>query len=436
MTPYTPSPILDPLQQFNPSNVFIPDPIRNDGYNLYLRWLYDQTTKTIPLWQTARYQARANRYYTNRWPLKYQLIDFYEEILKDTHLYAIVQNRKAKVLGTEWSLVSEDGVADLKAKRLLQHKWFDDFQNHTIDALFYGYSLIQLDDVNNDGEIEVVHNIERRNVVPEYNSLRIRPTDYNTGIDLSQLSDVILIDTKSLGIYELACVPVLYKRSAMAAWTEHSEIFSTNFMIAKVDVNDADAVQRLKNDLQAAGRERIAILAHDESLELKEQSSSDTYRIYKELIETLNAEMSKLFVGQTMTSDKGSSYAQANVHQMTAQEIAELDQKWVAAHINDMLIPKLISEFNYPLKGLHFKWNDSRQAPLTDKIRLFDMLGKYFDISAQEIEANFGVDVEPKLQTLPDTSVIDDGDNTPLPIGDTQSIDGVDTNDNGEGFES
>jgi len=367
------------------------------------------------------------------------LIDMYEEILKDTHLYAIIQNRKAKVLGTEWSLVNDDGVADVKAKRLLQHKWFNDFQNHTIDALFFGYSLIQLDDVNNDGLIETVHCVERRNVVPEYNHVRYRPTDYNFGIDIDKdLDDVIMIDTKNLGILELACVPVLYKRSTLASWVEHAEIFSSNFMIAKVDVNDGDAVERLKRDLKMAGRERIAILSHDETLELKEQSASDTFKIYKELIELIDGQLSKLFVGQTMTSDSGSSYSQAGVHQQTAQEIAELDQQWVASHINDLLIPKLIEVFDYPLQGLHFKWNDARQAPLLEKKAVFDMLLKYYDVSAAEIEANFGVEVEPKLQMTPDANDIEnadeisDTDTTPLPVKNpVKNNDAIDTDSGG-----
>jgi phage gp29-like protein len=386
-------------------NQFTINPIRNDGLNNSLRYIYDQSPKTMQLWQTARLLARANRYYNQQWPLKYYLIDFYDEILKDAHLSAMIQNRKAKVLGEAWSIVDSDNVKDPEAEQLLQKKWFTDFCDKTIDAKFYGYSLIELDDTNNDGFIDQVHCIERRNVVPEYNSIRIYPTDINNGIDLKELPNCILIDTKELGLLETAGPLILYKRSALASWTEHAELFSAPFIVAKSDVNDKTASSRLKNDMRTLGRERIAVIAQGEEIDIKDQGQSDTFRIYNELIARTNSEIAKLFVGQTMTSDQGSSYSQADVHKDTAQEIAEQDQQWVADWVNDALFPRLI-EIGYPLTGKRFKWNISRMAPLNDRIKLFEMLSKNYDIAASVIEETFGVQVTAKLQQ-PDATVIE-----------------------------
>ncbi len=384
----------------------------DSSLNKDLKWLHNIYPQSLVKWQMARKEARADRYYINKWPLKHYLIDHYEEILKDAHLYAIVNNRKAKVLGEKWSLVNDEGVSNTEAKKLLEKKWFNDFIKHTLDAIFFGYSLIELDDTDGDGLVDKVFNIQRRNVVPEYNAVRSTPTDNNVGIDLANIPNAILIDTGDLGMLEMAGPLIIQKRFALPAWTEHAEIFSTNFMVAKADVNDANAVARLKADLQSAGRERIAIISPEESLDLKEQSQSDTHKIYNELIARINSELSKLFVGQTMTSDQGSSYSQADVHKDTAQEIAEQDQQWVADHINDCLIPKLIELYNYPLQGLRFKWNDSRQAPLKERIQLFDMLLKNYDISPEVIEEFLNVEVEPKLQMpSPDlTDLANEGD--------------------------
>jgi phage gp29-like protein len=373
--------------------------------NESLQYLKNLNRKTLDVWQNARRVANLNTLYPNQWPIKYSLIDVYEEILKDGHLKGIVENRKNKVIGEEWSLIDENGNPDPVAKRLLNKKWFNDWMNYTLESVLFGYSCIEFNTV--DGEVKSVELIERRCVIPEYNAIHRNPYNGQTSIDnvnvfdIDAFPDIMLIDQKHLGLLEGAVPSVVRKRYALAAWAEHTEIFCLNFLWGKTDLNDPIKKNNMFQQLEEAGRNRIAITGLDEELQVLEQSASDAFNIYDRLIARDNSELSKLIGGQTLTSDQGSSYAQANVHKDTSTELAERDLQWTADIVNDMLIPFLIKNYNYPLEGLTFEMNLARRSSVSDRVAIFNALKSEYEMTPRQIQELFGIEVTPKLTALP-----------------------------------
>lgn len=372
-----------------------------------LKYVKNLNRKTTEVWQRARRMANMNTLYVNQWPVKYELIDVYDEILKDCHLKGVVENRKNKVLGEEWSLVNDDGNPNPLAKRLLKKKWFNDWMNHAMDSIPYGYSAIEFE-TTDEKEVKRVKLLERRNIIPEKRAFHKNPYINSTSIDnvntfsIDSYDDVMLIHNDGLGLLEGAVPNVVQKRFGLVSWAEHAEIFCLNFLWAKTDLSDSSKKNDIYQRLEEAGRNRIAVTNLDEELEVLEQSASDAFNIYDKLVARENSELSKLIGGQTLTSDQGSSYAQANVHKDTSQEQAERDQQWLADMINDELLPFLTTNYGYPFESLRFEWNLARRSPVNDRVAILKALTEAgFKVSTTQAFDLFGVEVTDSLTNLP-----------------------------------
>lgn len=353
----------------------------------------DRSRKSITDWLNAYIIAEAGQY-----PRRRELMDVYDYGLLDNHLYAVVNNRKSKVMGERFHLVDFDGEPLEKETSLLRKSWFYDFVEHSLDAIFYGYSLIELGDII-DGEISKVTLVSRRNTNPERREVLIRPSDiYGISIDEPVYRDnYILVDGKEgLGLLLRAMPNVIYKRFALAAWTEHAEKFSIPFLHGKTNITDTDAVSKLEDSLIQAGREMIIVTDHGDEIQALQIGGSDTFKIYDALTERVNSELSKLIIGQTMTTDSGSSRSQAEVHDKTLGEIAEADRELIECIVNDELLPRLRA-LGYPIpEEARFQYDLQREQSIEDQIKVYSLALQHYKVSPEKIKAVFGITVEEK----------------------------------------
>lgn len=76
-------------------------------------------------------------------------------------------------------------------------------------------------------------------------------------------------------------------------------------------------------------------------VDIKENSKSDAFNVFYQKIKALDAEMSKLILHQTMTTDNGSSKSQGNTHENTLEEVIYADEKKILAFLNNKLVPAM-----------------------------------------------------------------------------------------------
>ncbi len=332
-------------------------------------------------------------------PTIYKLVDLYEYLMLDEHLTAAIENnRKLPTLSANWILQDSSGAASDEKKALLQTEWFYDLVSSMLDSIFHGFTLTEL---QFDGkQVKDIINLERRCIIPQRKLVvPYQTARYGETWEGTEIEDLYIFRFKpqQWGLLLKAAPNVIYKRYAMAAWVEHAETFALPFMHAKTDIGDISKVTNLRNQLASAGRGRMAITDYSDELTASNISSSDAYRIYDQLAERCEKGISKLILGQTMTMADGSSRSQAEVHQDVLQLILTADMLMIETIVNTQLIPKLIN-LGYPLKGYRFCYHVTRELTLQDKINLYALLLQYYDISEEEIEEKFGVEVVAKAK--------------------------------------
>jgi phage gp29-like protein len=116
--------------------------------------------------------------------------------------------------------------------------------------------------------------------------------------------------------------------------------------------------------------------------------------VFQKLAEWLDGQLSKAVLGQTMTTDDGSSQSQATVHDGVRSEIKRDDARQLAATLNrDLIRPFVDLNFgpqeHYPL--LQFPALDEEdRASFVSAVK--DMIDRGLKVSARQIRARLNLD--------------------------------------------
>jgi SPP1 gp7 family putative phage head morphogenesis protein len=335
---------------------------------------YQRTTfkdrMQIDKWQDAINQAENPPYF-----YRYPLYTLYKWALMDAQLTSVMQTRKNKTLCETFMLVDAKGIENKELTKSFKTLPFFKFFELALDTKFWGHSLIEID-IDEKG-LSGVKLIPRHFISPERGLFLINPMISTTnGIPYrnENLNIIEVGDDDDYGLLLKASRYVIWKNYSFSDWSRHSEKYGMPTIIANTNSTDESELDNMAKDLAAVGSNGWAILAAEDKVTLLEQVNGDPYKIYQEFIKTNDEQISKLIIGQTMTTDNGSSNSQSEVHERVLDAYVEADMRWLSFVVNKQLIPFLIQQgFNY-LEGYEFVWKhlqeeDNEKDNKKDKIQ-------------------------------------------------------------------
>ena len=379
---------------------------------------------TLEEWQAAVNAAR-NPYFYNRRDLQ----RIYDGAMGDLHLFSIVDTRIKKVQTAKYKLIDAEGNEDAGAASLFAGQWYIDFLKYALESVFYGPTLVELVDQARTPSVIKLNGksvsykpllstnlIPRPHVRPEEGVFVVRTFDQaRQGIDFttSPFSNYYLLigNPHELGMLKILAPYVIAKKFALGAWSEFDDKLGIPFRWVNMMGTDKRRESMLAKIMAQMGSAGWAILHPGEEIKMLEAAGTDVHKCFKELIETINSETSKAVLGQTMTTDNGSSKAQVQVHQDVANDRHEADRTFVEYLINEQLIPRLIY-LGYPLEGYRYERDNKREIPLEQQILIDAQLLLYYNIDPQYIADKYDIPLdmledkpEPELQqTLADAA--------------------------------
>jgi phage gp29-like protein len=263
-----------------------------------------------------------------------KLYDLYTDALIDGHLRGVVEKRKAGVLSCDIEF-RRDGVADDHVNEMIESPWFMDFVDDALDAKFWGFTLVQFY-INEQGWIDY-YCVPRKHVDPVRRLIKRRQEDI-TGIPFDEFTGLLLIqDKEPNGLFACTTPYTIWKRGNMGDWAQFNQIFGMPVRKYTYDAADAAARDATLSDAEAQGSGSVYLCPQGSSLEFIESSnktgSADTY---KSLDDKCNAEISKVILGNTLTTEASETGTQAlgTVHSSVEQNLAKRDRKFILNLLN------------------------------------------------------------------------------------------------------
>lgn len=275
----------------------------------------------------------------------------YKELLCDSHVFACVQSRKAGVLSLEWDInrgLDKDETAE-KIVQLLKRLDIDKVISDILDASLFGFQPIEIiwGKVDN-----LVVPIELKSKPPEWfcfdeeNKLKFRSKEHYFGEELPPKKFLCPQSNPSYenpyGERTLSRVfwPVTFKKGGLKFWVVFTEKYGIPHLIGKHPRGASkEETDTLADLLENMVQDAIAVIPDDSSVEIQEANKSSSAEIFEKLIDKMNGEISKAILGQTLTTEIGSSgsYAASNTHMQVRQDIIDADKKLVERTINQLL---------------------------------------------------------------------------------------------------
>ena len=281
----------------------------------------------------------------------------YSDILWDPHLEAVISSRKSVTLSKEWLI--EQGEASENVTKFIEEA-FTRFDVHRsteeiLDSRSYGMQPMKPtwarpEDFEGEGKIFVTEFIG----VPPYwfqydneNKLRFRAVDNPwPGQEIEPYS---LINPRNNAKYDNPYGEALlskvywhvnFKKAGFKFWVEGAEKYGNPFLWGKTARNSSGTeTDEFSEKLVEMSKGSVMVTTDKEGLEVLDTKSKSSTDIYKALIDSANAEISKAYLGGTLTIESGDKGARSlgDVHNSVREDLAESDEILVEDCYNQLI---------------------------------------------------------------------------------------------------
>ena len=351
-------------------------------------------------------------------PTTVELIRVYNDIVIDAHLSAAMDARISKTTSKDFKIVDEDGEELKDESYYFSAPWFRTFLKLSLESKFFGYSLIQFNDLKGYC-FKSTEVFPREYVYPQKGSVRTSP--FSTADLISYEASPYdawtlgIGNPSDIGLLMKAAPLVIFKKTALGSWTEFAELFGAPFRLGKTDVRDEELRDNMYNMLENMGRNAYGVFDKDDELEFIRDNKSDAFNVFNELIERTNSELSKLILGSTMTMDDGSSRSQSEVHERTSGAINKEDAFFIQSVVNDELIPWLNKYHDFNITG-RWVFDDTENTSKAEQFKIDSELVKMgFNVPKEYFTETYSTPIndkeeEPETDPEPETEPTEDNE--------------------------
>ncbi len=301
----------------------------------------------------------------------------YQDLARDGHAGSVLRKRRQAVVAREWVVTpASDSPADVLAAQLVRAALarinFDRACQGLLTAVLTGIAVAEV--MWEAAEVTLEDGSRRRWIVPA--DIRVRnprrfvfdrdlqlrlltwdnPTD---GMPLPERKFLLTRfwaeeneDPYGRGLGHDLFWPVFFKRNAIALWNALIERFGLPFVYAEYPMGTPDGDKlKLSQQLQDLARGAGLVVPQGTLIKFLEAGvgGSATGRMHGDLKAAMDEEISKIVLGETLTTQMGDvgSRAASETHDGVRQELADQDADLLSAELNGTLL-RWITEFNLP----------------------------------------------------------------------------------------
>ncbi len=140
-------------------------------------------------------------------------------------------------------------------------------------------------------------------------------------------------------------------------------------------------------------------MSSQDEIELLSGSNSSGQDTYKEMIEICNRELSKLFLGQTGTTEEKAFAGSAGVHERILKEYNDNDKRFLHFVFQAQLVP-FLNLHGFGLEGYSIGIEEDDDVDISEKVKIDEVLLKYYEIDPEYILKTYGTPVLPRVQKV------------------------------------
>jgi len=292
-------------------------------------------------------------------------LEIYEDLLRDPQVRSNLQTRKLAVVGREWEVLpATDKKQDVKVaefvKEVLLNFNYDASRQALLSGIVLGFKPAEVMWEYSEGDVwvkDIIGRSSRRFVFGKKRELRL--LTYQNMIEGEELPDKKFIVFRNIsdngspygdGLGSSLYWPVWFKKNAIKFWMIFADKFGSPTAVGKYPAGTTkDQQDALLRALEAIQQESAIKIPDTMMIELLEAARQGSINTYHDLCNFMNADISKVLLGQTLTTEVGDkgSYAASKTHNDVRQDYIKADADALCETQNNSLI-KWIVDYNFP----------------------------------------------------------------------------------------
>lgn len=293
-----------------------------------------------------------------------QLFEEMEE--KDPHLFSVANTRRLALTGLDWRIISAadvregvnrdqaDRAADYCREVLADIDSFDEALQHLSLALGRNISIVEIVWGSAKGELRpldlvpieftrvVFDELDQPHVLTEGSpddGIPLAPHKFVT-----HTPHMVSGHPQRGGLLRVTAISYLAKNLSLKEWMVYTEVFGMPVRIARYEPNaTSEEKKEMLRMLEDLGSNATGIFSRAVDLQIIQANRGTAGPPYQSFIEYLNREISKAWLGQTLTTDivgLSGSVAASRVHETVRQDILADDIRKEGRTIRrDLLTP-------------------------------------------------------------------------------------------------
>lgn len=333
----------------------------------------------------------------NAWyPQRVRAQRLYIDTILNGHVSSCIERRKDLTMLRKFELLNPDGqvndevmmlFCDIKekagTKSLTPKQWVSDFISYTLDAIYFGYTLISLGDIENDSFKKVIP-IKRWNISPDrYNvtnfTYSISGTDFRE--DPFRPWHVYIETTNDIGtspcgyglLYKIGIYEI-FLRNLLGFNGDFVELYAQPYRVGKTMKTAETERAEMEKTLQNMGSSGWAVIDPTDEIEFLETALGGTgWKGYENLEKRCEQKISKLILGHADAMDStpgklGSTQGDESPTHQALNDKQTKDGVFTENIINKELIPRMVElGLNIPAEVKFAFKNDAEQEEIRTK---------------------------------------------------------------------
>lgn len=359
----------------------------------------NRNSQNIESWRSA-----ISAFENNTNPVRAYLYDLYKDIELDGQVIS-TWGKRCDAITNKRLLFKRDGEEDETITALLNSPDMRSIVKELLKSIAYGFTLIYIDKIYFD-EDEEQYKIDwdlipRKHVHPEKG---FECVSYQQNM---ATRDFLFMDKHNagwmvwagerddMGLFSAVAQYVIYKRGGFGDWSQFAEMFGMPFRELSYDDYDPETRAKLEKAMEDWGAAGYIIKPKSAELTLHDTGgSTSSAEVYDMLISKCDAAISKVILGNTLTTEQGEIGSQAlgEVHKESESEKNASDQLFILSILNTKF-RAVLKKFGFDVTGgkimyegletdwdkLQTKWNVVKEIAQTVPVD-DDYIYEEFDI--------------------------------------------------------
>lgn len=324
-------------------------------------------------------------------PNRQLLMRLYERAMYDDTVTATTEQRIMRVQQSSFAWKNKAGKVNEELTKQFKKQWFEDWMKFMLERKFFGFSLVEIDQVEATGGIKTIKLIDRRHV-KQFKKIVVKRESDTTGIsyiDNGMDNWVFEVgEERELGRLSKVVPLIILKSIAQGGWGRYTEVFGIPLRWVKTQSQDKKRLDALATMLQDMSLDPWAVLQGDEEFHVAENKlGAEGFKNFDEFWKRVDNAIARILLGNDGTvSNKDSSGTYGSIKTMAElqQYMHNADKTYIANLVNEFSAKWMMH--GYRVDGHTFEWDEMEELGQKDLVDAVSKLAPNFELDVEYLQ--------------------------------------------------